>query len=105
MLLSSLGLASGQRAALRDEYKMYHQLKSKGITTPLGLFEDVDGGACILVMPYVGASLATTPELVSISYRCIFILYPHFLTSKLGQGSGSCNFGGNTWCRHTARRS
>ncbi|KAF8348709.1 hypothetical protein F5887DRAFT_1249742 [Amanita rubescens] len=69
-----LALASEQRKALRDEYKIYHQLRSKGvmagITTPLGLFEDVEGGACILVMPYVGAPLAATPELVlPISYR------------------------------------
>ncbi|KAM6503753.1 hypothetical protein JOM56_000696 [Amanita muscaria] len=67
-----LALASEQRKALRDEYKIYHQLRSvtAGITTPLGLFEDVEGGACILVMPYVGAPLAATPELVlAISYR------------------------------------
>ena len=54
-----LALASEQRKALKDEYKIYHQLRSEGvtagITTPLGLFEDVEGGACILVMPYVGA--------------------------------------------------
>ena len=84
-----LALASKQREALRDEYEIYHQLKSKGvtigITAPLGLFEDVEGGACILVMPYVGAPLAATPELVlPISYRCIAIWYcsyPQFLTS------------------------
>ena len=98
-----LALASEQREALKDEYKIYHQLRSEGvtagITTPLGLFEDVEGGACILVMPYVGASLAATPELVlPISYRCVpisYCSYPHFLKS-LGQGSSSCNFDGNS---------
>ena len=98
-----LALASEQRKALKDEYKIYHQLRSEGvtagITTHLGLFEDVEGGACILVMPYVGASLAATPELVlPISYRCVpisYCSYPHFLKS-LGQGSSSCNFDGNS---------
>jgi hypothetical protein len=108
-----LALASEQHEALRNEYKIYHRLKSKGvqiagITTPLGLFDDVEGGACILVMPYVGVPLAEMPEfVVPVSYRCIAILYcssPHFLT-RLGQGSRSCNFGGTTSCRHTPRRS
>lgn len=69
-----LALASEQRQALRDEYRIYHQLRSKGvtagITTPLGLFDDVEGGACTLVMPYEGVPLAAMPELVlPISYR------------------------------------
>jgi hypothetical protein len=97
-----LALAREQREALREEYKIYQQLKSKGvtagITTPLGLFEDVEGEASILVMQYVGASLAETP-VFPISYRCAFlfciVLNPHFLTS-LRQGSSSCNFGRNT---------
>jgi hypothetical protein len=85
-----LALASEQREALRNEFKIYHRLRLKGvtagITTPLGLFDDAEGGACIPVMPYVGIPLAATPELVlPISYRCIAILcsYPHFLT-RLG---------------------
>ena len=45
-------LSSKHCEALRDEYKIYHQLRSKGvtagITTPLGLFDDVEVGACIL---------------------------------------------------------
>ena len=106
-------LALGDQCkVLRDEYKIYHQLMSKGvaagITTPLGLFDDVQGGACTLVMPYVATPLAAMPELfLSISSRCIAIshrLYPHFPTS-LGQESSSCNFGGNTPCRHTPWRS
>ncbi len=98
-----LALGSERCEALRGEYRIYHQLRSKGvttgITTPLGLFDDVEGGACTLVMPYVGAPLAATPELVlPISYRCVAMLYCsylHFLTSW-GQGSCSCDFGGNT---------
>jgi hypothetical protein len=74
-----LALASEQREDLRNECKIYHRLKSKGvtagITTPLGLFDDVEGGACILVMPYVGTPLGETPKLVlPISYRWIIIL-------------------------------
>ncbi|KAM6493938.1 hypothetical protein JOM56_010299 [Amanita muscaria] len=61
-----LALGSERCEALRDEYKFYHQLRSTGvttgITTPLGLFDDVEGGACTLVMPYVGAPLAATPK-------------------------------------------
>ncbi|KAF8351966.1 hypothetical protein F5887DRAFT_7931 [Amanita rubescens] len=80
-----LALGSKQCGALRDEYRIYHQLRSKGvttgITTPLGLFDDVEGGVCILVMPYVGAPLAATPELS----------LAHFIS-----GSSSCNFGRNT---------
>src|SRR6266576_5643276 len=100
-----LALGSRWCKALRDEYKIYHQLRSKGvttgITTPLGLFDDVEGGACALVMPYVGAPVTATPNLVlPISYRFVAILYCSyqcFLTS-LGQGSSSCNFGGNPSC-------
>jgi len=37
---------------------MYHLLRKSGvtagITTPLGLFDDVEGDASALVMPYVG---------------------------------------------------
>ncbi|KAF8346672.1 hypothetical protein F5887DRAFT_882970 [Amanita rubescens] len=61
-----LALGSEQCEALRDEFKIYQQLRSKGvttgITTSLGLFDDVQGGACTLVMPYVGAPLAATPK-------------------------------------------
>ncbi|KAK2459877.1 hypothetical protein APHAL10511_008077 [Amanita phalloides] len=69
-----LALGSERCETLRDEYKIYHQLRSKGvkngITTPLGLFDDVEGGACIPVMPYVGAPLTATPKFVMpISYR------------------------------------
>jgi hypothetical protein len=60
-----------------------------GITTPLGLFDDVEGGACILVMPYVGVSLAEMPEFVMpISYRCIPILYSSYLTFSDTFGTG-----------------
>jgi hypothetical protein len=34
------------------------------ITTPLGLFNDVQGGACALVMPYIGSPLADMLEFV-----------------------------------------
>ncbi|KAF8351949.1 hypothetical protein F5887DRAFT_1170315 [Amanita rubescens] len=88
-----LALASGQREALRDEYEIYRQLRSKGvtagITTPLGLFDDVEGGACILVMPYVGAPLAATPELVLpyfISVHCYFVLFLPTFSDKFGTG-------------------
>src|SRR5260221_251048 len=47
-----LALASEQRDAIRNEYKMYHLLRKNGvttgITTPLGLFDDVEGEACAL---------------------------------------------------------
>jgi hypothetical protein len=103
-----LALTSEQCDTLRNEYEIYHRLRSSGvtagITTPLGLFDDVEGGTCALVMPYLGISLAAMPEVVlPISYRCIAILYhsyPHFLT-RLRQGSCSCNFGRNSSCLHT----
>ena len=75
-----LAIASEQCEDLRNECKIYHRLRSKGvtagITTPLGLFDDVEGGACMLVMPYVGTPLGATPGLVlPISYRWIIILF------------------------------
>jgi hypothetical protein len=74
-----LALASEQCDALRNEYEIYHRLRLKGVTagikTPLGLFYDVEGGPCALVMPYVGIPLAAMPELVlPISYRCVTLL-------------------------------
>jgi len=100
-----LALGREQCDALRNEYHIYHRLESSGvtvgITTPLGLFDDVEGGACVLVMPYVGIPLDAIPEVVlPTSYRCIAILYcpyPHFLIC-LEQGSHSCNFGRNPSC-------
>jgi len=75
-----LALARRQRDALRNEYKIYHRLRSSGVTagiiTPLGLFDEVEDGACALVMPYVGIPLAEMPELVlPISHQCSAILY------------------------------
>jgi len=89
--------------ALRNEYKIYCWLKSHGvtigITTPLGLFYNVEGGACAIVMPYVGISLNAMPELVlPNSSQCVAILFhscSHLLT-RLGQGCRSCNFGRNS---------
>jgi hypothetical protein len=86
-----LAFTSGGLKALRNEYKIYQRLVSSGITTgitaPLGLFHDVDGGTCGLVMPYEGISLAAIPELVlPIPAQCVAILYhswTHFLT-RLG---------------------
>jgi hypothetical protein len=74
-----LALTSEQRDALRSEYNIYHRLRLSGVTagiiTPLGLFDDVEGGACALVMPYVGIPLTAVPELVlPISYQCVAIL-------------------------------
>jgi hypothetical protein len=88
-----IALSSEQREALRDEYKIYHQLRSKGVTarimTPLGLFDDVEGGACALVMPYVGIPLSAMPELaLPISYWCIPILYCSYLTFSDMFGTG-----------------
>jgi len=83
-----LAFASEQRGAIRDEYKIYHLLRKSGvttgITTQLGLFDDVEGEACALVMPYVGIPLSEMPEFVMpIPFRCGAILYhpyPHFVT-------------------------
>jgi len=50
-----------QRDALKSEYNVYCCLRSKGIlrgiTTPLGFFDDSEGGACALVMLYAGVPL------------------------------------------------
>lgn len=106
-----LALGSERGNALRNEYRMYRLLEKSGvtagITTPLGLFDDVQGGACALVMPYMGSPLTDIPEFVlTSSYQCSAILYhhPHYLT-PLAQGSHSCNIEGNTHGRHTPRRS
>jgi len=103
-----LALASEQRDALRKEYHIYHLLEKSvvttGITTPLGLFEDVEGSACALVMPYVGIPLAKMPDFhLPISHRCGSILYHfylHFLT-YLEQRCHSCNLEENTSSWHT----
>jgi hypothetical protein len=75
-----LALSSEQRAALRNEYVTYHQLRLKavtsGIITPLGLFYDVDpeGGPSALVMPYAGVPLDKVPEpILPYSHRCVAI--------------------------------
>lgn len=75
-----LALSSEQRAALRNEYATYHQLRLKavtsGITAPLGLFYDVDpeGGPSALVMPYAGVPLDEMPEFIlPYSHRCAAI--------------------------------
>jgi hypothetical protein len=75
-----LAFSSEQRDAIRHEYKIYHLLRKSGvttgITTPLGLFDDVEGEACALVMPYVGIPLSEMPGFVlPISFRCSAILY------------------------------
>jgi serine/threonine protein kinase len=84
-----LAFASEQHNAIRNEYKMYHLLRKRGvttsgITTPLGLFDDVEGDACALITPYVGIPLSEMPEFVlPISCRCSAMLYIipiHFLT-------------------------
>lgn len=79
-----LAFASEQRDAIRNEYKMYHLLKERGatigITTPLGLFDDVEGEACALVMPYLGIPLSEKLEFaLSISFRCSAMLYTIFI--------------------------
>ena len=106
ILLSSLPLVRG--AALRDEYKIYHLLRKSGvtagITTPLGLFDDVEGGVSALVMPYAGTPLAAMPEFVlTRSYQCSTFLshfHPPFLT-PCGQGSRFGEFKGNSYSRRT----
>jgi len=84
----ALKLALGNRRgnALRNEYRVYRILEKSGITTgittPLGLFDDVQGDACALVMPYMGSALAVKPDFVlTSSHQCsaISICYPHFL--------------------------
>jgi hypothetical protein len=67
-IVVKLAFHNEQRHALRDEYEVYRNLRSKGvlrgITTVLGFFDDCEGGPCALVMLYAGASLATEPERV-----------------------------------------
>jgi hypothetical protein len=58
-----LAFDSDQRDALRNEYEVYRQLRSRGVqqgvTTPLGLFDDFEGAACALVLPYAGVAIST----------------------------------------------
>lgn len=62
-----------QRAALGGEHEVYRRLQSKGvhrgITTPLGFFDDSEGSACALVMPYAGVPLSELHRNLSISER------------------------------------
>jgi len=55
-----------QRDALKSEYDVYCCLRSKGIlrgiATPLGFFDDSEGGACALVMLYAGVPLTAVPR-------------------------------------------
>jgi hypothetical protein len=55
-----------QRDALKSEYNVYCYLRSKGIlrgiATPLGFFDDSEGGACALVMLYAGVPLIAVPR-------------------------------------------
>ena len=73
-----LALGGERGDALRNEYKIYDLLRNFGVTTgiaiPLGLFEDVDGGACALLMPDRGAPL-TAEFCLTPSYQCSAILY------------------------------
>jgi len=81
-IVVKLAIGSERGAALRDEYKIYHLMKkigvTAGITTPLGLFDDVEGGVSALVMPYAGTPLADVPEFVlTRSHQCSTFL-SHF---------------------------
>jgi len=62
-----------QRDALKGEHEVYRHLWSKGvhqgITTPLGFFDDSEGSACALVMPYAGIPLSELRGNLSISER------------------------------------
>ena len=69
-----LAFDSWQRECLRNEYEVYRSLKSKGvlkgIATPLGFFDNSEGGPCALVMLYAGPALVTEPKCVlSVSNR------------------------------------
>jgi tRNA A-37 threonylcarbamoyl transferase component Bud32 len=85
-IVVKLALGSERGAALRNEYKIYHLMRESGITagitTPLGLFDDVQGGASALVMPYAGTPLAARPDFIlTVSYQCSTLLsyfHPHF---------------------------
>ena len=78
-----LALSSDQRDALKNECATYHQLRLKavtsGITSPLGLFYDLDpeGGPSALVMPYAGVQLDKMSGFMmshlSHSHRCVTI--------------------------------
>jgi hypothetical protein len=66
-----LAFDAEQRASLRDEHEVYRRLRSQGvhpgITTPLGFFDDSEGTACALVMPYAGIPLSELNRTLSIS--------------------------------------
>ena len=81
-IVVKLALGNERGAALRNEYKIYQLMRTSGvtagITTPLGLFDDVEGDASALVMPYVGTPLTDRPEFVlTRSHQCS-IFYPVF---------------------------
>jgi len=66
-----LAFDTEQQASLRAEHEVYRRLRSQGvhpgIITPLGLFDDSEGSACALVMPYAGVPLSELHRNLSIS--------------------------------------
>ena len=70
-IVVKLAFDIGQRKALKGEHEFYRHLRSKGIrwgiTTPLGFFDDSEGSACTLVMPYAGVPLSELHRNLSIS--------------------------------------
>jgi hypothetical protein len=69
-------LTREQRDALQNEYEIYRLLRLNrictGITTPLGLFDDAEGGPSVLVMLFEGSPLINVQELdLPSSHRCV----------------------------------
>jgi serine/threonine protein kinase len=55
-----LSLLDDQRVRLRNEYAIYRTLESngvKGLSTVLGMFDDVEEGSTILIMTHAGTPL------------------------------------------------
>lgn len=61
-----LAFNTEQQDALRNEYKVYRYLRSKGvlrgIPTALGFFDDSEGTTCALVTVYAGVPVSTESQ-------------------------------------------
>lgn len=83
-----LAFTSQQRDMLRAEYEIYRYLRSKGVlrglTTTLGLFDDMEDDICALVMLYAGVSLFDKPGcILSLSDWYVSRTWSCFDTSML----------------------
>ena len=98
-----------QQDALRNEYEAYRELWLNGIrtgiTTPLGLFDDAEGGPSILVMLFEGSPLIKKQELdIPNSHRYGGFFFNAKIYLHLRQKSSPFDSQVNPSCWHSSWR-